>query len=161
MRVTINMIAARCHPGDRHLLRAVFERAQDGEDLEYDYRLLWPDGSIKYLLVRAHAMRDPQGRLEYIGAAQDVTERRQSEQALCSLRTQLAHASRVNSLGALTASIAHEINQPLAGIMTNASVGVRMLSAEPPNVEGALETARRTLRDSRRASEVITRLRAL
>src|SRR5262249_34502163 len=62
---------------------------------------------------------------------------------------------------ALTASIAHEINQPLSGIMTNAGTCLRMLSADPPNVEGAIETARRTIRDGNRASDVITRLRTL
>ncbi|WP_409518873.1 sensor histidine kinase [Paraburkholderia sp. LEh10] len=69
--------------------------------------------------------------------------------------------SRVNGLGALTASIAHEINQPLAGIMTNARIVLRLLGTDPPNVEGALETARRTIRDGHRASEVVTRLRAI
>jgi C4-dicarboxylate-specific signal transduction histidine kinase len=67
----------------------------------------------------------------------------------------------VATLGALTASIAHEVNQPLAGIITNASTCLRMLAADPPNVEGARETARRTIRDGHRASDVITRLRAL
>lgn len=159
--ITTDMIAARVHPGDLHLLHAMLEHAQEGKDLDCDHRLLMPDGTVKYLLIQAHATRDPQGRLEYNGAAQDVTERRQSEEALGSLRAELAHACRVNSLGALTASIAHEINQPLAGIMTNASTGVRMLSAEPPNVDGALDTVRRTLRDGRRASDILTRLRAL
>lgn len=65
------------------------------------------------------------------------------------------------SLGALTASIAHEVNQPLSGIITNASTCMRMLDAEPPNVDGARETAKRTIRDGRRAADVITRLRAL
>ncbi|MEM5383353.1 PAS domain-containing protein [Paraburkholderia phymatum] len=159
--VTMDMIAARFHPGDLHLLREMIERAQEGKDLELDHRLLLPDGSVKHMHIQAHATRDPQGWLDYIGAAQDMTEHRQSEDALLALRTELAHLSRVNSLGALTASIAHEINQPLAGIMTNASTGLRMLSAEPPNVEGALETIRRTIRDGHRASEVMTRLRAL
>jgi signal transduction histidine kinase len=90
-----------------------------------------------------------------------MTERRESEGALLALRAELAHLSRVNSQGALTASIAHEINQPLAGIVTNASTGLRMLSAQPPNVEGALETVRRTIRDGHRASEAMARLRAL
>ena len=69
--------------------------------------------------------------------------------------------ARVTSLGVLTASIAHEVNQPLSGIITNASTCLRMLAADPPNVEGARETATRTIRDGNRASEVITRLRAL
>lgn len=69
--------------------------------------------------------------------------------------------ARVTSLGALTASIAHEVNQPLSGIITNASTCLRMLAADPPNIDGARETARRTIRDGNRASDVIMRLRAL
>ena len=69
--------------------------------------------------------------------------------------------ARVTSLGALTASIAHEVNQPLSGIITNASTCLRMLAADPPDIDGARETARRTIRDGNRASDVITRLRAL
>lgn len=86
---------------------------------------------------------------------------RQEEEALGELRSELAHVARVMSLGALTASIAHEVNQPLSGIVTNASTCLRMLSADPPNVDGARETAKRTIRDGHRASEVIARLRAL
>jgi signal transduction histidine kinase len=68
---------------------------------------------------------------------------------------------RVLTVGQLTASIAHEVNQPLSGIVTNASTCLRMLSSDQPNIEGARETARRTIRDGNRASEVVTRLRAL
>ncbi len=93
--------------------------------------------------------------------SEDITERRRMEEALNKARSELAHVSRVTSLGALTASIAHEINQPLSGIITNASTCLRMLATDPPQVEGARETARRTIRDGNRASEVITRLRAL
>jgi signal transduction histidine kinase len=120
-----------------------------------------PDGSVKHLHFVAHAARDQDGQLEYIGAVQDVTERRISEAALANARSELAHVARVTSLGALAASIAHEVNQPLSGIITNAGTCLRMLAADPPNVEGARETARRTLRDANRASEVITRLREL
>jgi signal transduction histidine kinase len=76
-------------------------------------------------------------------------------------RSELAHVARITTLNALTASIAHEINQPLSGIITNASTCRRMLDGDPPNVEGARETARRIIRDGTRASDVITRLRAL
>ncbi|MFY9791659.1 MAG: PAS domain S-box protein [Candidatus Sulfotelmatobacter sp.] len=93
--------------------------------------------------------------------SEDITERRRMEEALNKARSELAHVSRVTSLGALTASIAHEINQPLSGIITNASTCLRMLATDPPQIEGARETARRTIRDGNRASEVITRLRAL
>ena len=68
---------------------------------------------------------------------------------------QLAHANRVATLGQLSASIAHEINQPLAGVITNASIGLRMLTADPPNIEGARKTARRTICDGNHANELI------
>jgi C4-dicarboxylate-specific signal transduction histidine kinase len=85
----------------------------------------------------------------------------QAERALHQAQADLAHVARVTTLGELAASIAHQINQPLAGIITNASTCLRMLAADPPNVAGASETARRSLRDGNRAAEVITRLRAL
>ena len=93
--------------------------------------------------------------------SEDVTERRLAEEALNETRSELAHMARVTTLSTLTASIAHEVNQPLSGIVTNASTCLRMLDANPPNLEGARETARRTIRDGNRASEVIARLRAL
>src|SRR5207237_8739238 len=122
---------------------------------------LMPDHSVKYLDMIAHGTRNEDGELEYIGAVQDVTNRRLSEEALGKARSELAHVARVMSLGALTASIAHEVNQPLSGIITNASTCMRMLDAHPPNVDGARETASRTIRDGHRAADVITRLRAL
>jgi C4-dicarboxylate-specific signal transduction histidine kinase len=136
-------------------------RCKAGKDFEYEHRLLLPENRVKYLHLVGHGTRDKDGQTEYIGAVQDVTERRLSEEALGKLRSELAHVARVTSLGALTASIAHEVNQPLSGIVTNASTCLRMLAADPPNIDGARETARRTIRDGNRASEVITRLRAL
>lgn len=99
--------------------------------------------------------------MEYIGAVQDVTGHRRSEEALSKTRSELAHVTRVMSLGALAASIAHEVKQPLAGVVINVSNSLRLLAADPPNVAGAQEAARRTLRDANRASDVIERLRAL
>ncbi len=160
--VSLERIGMRVHPEDRSLLSEKINRARaDGCGLHYDIRLQMPDGRIKYLQTNAHRIQHRDDRLEYLGAIQDVTERRLSEEALARVRSELARVARVTSLGALTASIAHEVNQPLSGILTNASTCLRMLSAEPPNVEGARETARRTIRDGKRAADVITRLRAL
>jgi signal transduction histidine kinase len=97
----------------------------------------------------------------FVGALQDVTESMAAEDALSRARSELARVARVATVSALTASIAHEINQPLSGIITNASTCLRMLDAVPPDVSGARETARRTIRDGNRASDVIVRLRAL
>jgi signal transduction histidine kinase len=160
--VTLERIGSRVHPEDIPLLTDKIEAARSGNsDLNYEIRLRMPNGSVKYLRTIAHGTRDRDGRPEIMGSVQDVTERRLSEEALGKVRSELARMTRVMSLGALTASIAHEINQPLSGIVTNASTCLRMLSTDPPNVDGARETARRTIRDGTRASEVITRLRAL
>ncbi len=93
--------------------------------------------------------------------SEDITQRKLSEEALAEARLELAKVASIQSLGVLTASIAHEVNQPLSGIITNAGTCLRMLSANPPNIDGARETARRTIRDGNRASDVITRLRTL
>jgi len=93
--------------------------------------------------------------------SEDITRRKLSEEALARARSELAKVASITSLGVLTASIAHEVNQPLSGIITNSTTCLRMLSADPPNVEGARETVRRTIRDGNRASDVITRLRTL
>ena len=162
MPVTLELIRTRVHPEDLTLLEKMVEQARNGgNDFEWQYRLLMPDHSIKYLHAVVHATRDQHGQPEYIAAVQDVTARRRSEQALDRARSELAYVARVMSLGALTASVAHEVSQPLSGIITNAGTCLRMLDADPPNVDGARETARRTIRDGHRAADVITRLRAL
>ena len=160
--VTLELIGSRTHSEDIPLLHDIIERARGaGTDFECEYRLQMPDESIKYLHMVAHGTRDEDGRLEYIGAVQDVTARRLSEQALGKAQSELAHVARATALSALTASIAHEVNQPLSGIITNASTCLRMLAADPPDIEGARETVRRTIRDGNRASDVIARVRAL
>jgi PAS domain S-box-containing protein len=162
--VTLELIRTRVHPEDISLLEKMkmVDQARDGsKDFEWQYRLLMPDGSIKDMHAVAHATRDRDGQLEYIAAVQDITARRKSEEALAKARSELSKFARVTSLGVLAASIAHEVNQPLSGIITNAGTCLRMLDADPPNLEGARETARRTIRDGNRASDVITRLRAL
>ena len=162
-RITFELIRTRYHPEDKHVIESVAEQARAGvTDFDYEHRLLMPDGSIKYLHLLAHSTPDQEGKgLEYFGAVQDVTQRRVAENSLDKIRSELAHVTRIMSLGALTASIAHEVNQPLTGIVTNAGTCLRMLAAEPPDVEGARETARRTIRDGNRAADVITRLRSL
>ncbi len=162
--VTLELIRSRVHPEDVSLIekmKMVDQAREGGHDFEWYFRLLMPDHSIKYMHAVAHAIRDQDGQLEYIASVQDVTARRLTEEARDKARSELMHMTRVMSLGTLTASIAHELNQPLSGIVTNASTCMRMLAADPPNVDGARETARRTIRDGNRASEMITRLRAL
>jgi signal transduction histidine kinase len=160
--VTLELIGTRVHPEDIPLLNDIIERARGGgEDFEYEHRLVMPDKSVKYLHLIGHSTRDKDGRLEYIGAAQDVTQRRLSEEALGKTRSELAHVARVTSLGVLTASIAHEVNQPLAAIITNGETGLRWLARPQPDVERARELTKHVVADARRASEIIGRIRAM
>ena len=160
--VALPRIGMRVHPEDRSLLMEMIGRARsDGEDIECELRLLMPDQSVRYLHMIARGTRDAEGRVEYLGTVQDITQRRLSEEALGRARSELARVARVVSLGALTASIAHQVNQPLTGMIINTNTCSRALTADPPDWEGALESARRARRDGMRAAEVIKRLRAL
>jgi signal transduction histidine kinase len=159
---SLDLFLSRVHPDDMPRVLGMIGLAQrDGSGHDYECRILLPNGSVKYLHVVAHGTWSVDGEMEFIGAVRDITDYRLSQQALDKARAALAHISRVTSLGALTASIAHEINQPLCGIMTNAAVCLRMLTADPPNMAGALDTVRRTIRDGGRAAETIKCLRAL
>ncbi|MCC8392466.1 PAS domain-containing protein [Paraburkholderia sp. MMS20-SJTR3] len=156
------LIFSRTHPEDLPSLNEVLRRQRtDGRDFEHEFRLATSPERVKHVHLVAHATRNEHDQLEYIGALQDITQRRLSEETLGKVRSELTHVARAASLGVLTASIAHEVNQPLAGIVTNASTCLRMLAADPPNLDGARETARRTIRDGHRASDVIQRLRAM
>jgi len=120
------------------------------------------DGTYRWCVTNARPLLDQQGRiLKWHGTLVDMHDWKEAQEALRNTQAELAHMTRVMAMGELTAAIAHEINQPLSGIITNASTSLRMLAGDPPNVDGALETARRTIRDANRASDVITRLRGL
>jgi signal transduction histidine kinase len=161
-KVTIDAILDRTHPEDRSTLQQVIERvSRDRIAFDVEQRLLMPDESVKYLRVIGHPFTDEENCHEFVGAVTDITGRKRAEEAVSKARSELAKVTRITSLGVLTASIAHEVSQPLSGIITNANTCLRMLSADPPNVDGASETAKRTIRDGNRASAVITRLRAL
>jgi PAS domain S-box-containing protein len=129
---------------------------------EMEARLRRFDGSYRWFLFRADPMRDDSGAiLKWYGTNTDIDDRRRAEEALRNTQEELARMMRVMTIGQLTASIAHEVSQPLSGIITNASTCLRMLNSEPPNVDGARDTVQRTLRDGKRATDVVTRLRTL
>jgi signal transduction histidine kinase len=149
------------HPEDLSLLGTVIERGMAGMDIEVTTRIVTARGAVKHVRAVSHPIAWGADRPVFIGAIQDVTESKVAEDALNRARSELAHVVRVATVSALTASVAHEVNQPLSGIITNAGACLRMLAADPPDIDGARETARRTIRDGNRASDVITRVRAL
>jgi C4-dicarboxylate-specific signal transduction histidine kinase len=162
LRLTLELMATRVHPDDLPLFHERLEQARSVvSDLDFEHRLRIPDGSVKYLHVMAHGIRDQAGQLEYIGAVHDVTKLRLSEEALGQARAALTHMARLTTLEVLAPSIAHEINQPLTGIITNASTCLRMLATNPSSLDDARETARCALKDAERACDLIKRLRTL
>ena len=160
----------RIHPDERPRVQAEFERClREKTDYQAGYRIVLPNGTIRYQYATGHPILNDAGDLvEFIGASMDMTdhwlatkELERASYALSELQMEMSRAVQVATVGELAASIAHEVNQPLSGIITNANTCLRMLGGEPPNVERARETARRTIRDSTRAADVIARLRAL
>jgi C4-dicarboxylate-specific signal transduction histidine kinase len=140
---------------ERQLDRAV----QGAQDYDCRCRLLMPDGAVKHVHVRAHRQICEGGEEELVGALMDITAARQAQDALQTAQTELAHVTRVTALGEMSASIAHEVNQPLTAIITNAEAGLRWLSRQVPDLEEALAALRKIGNEAHRASEVIRRIR--
>jgi C4-dicarboxylate-specific signal transduction histidine kinase len=118
-----------------------------------------PDGVVKHVHVRAHRQAYEAGEEELVGALMDVTAARQAQDALQTAQTELAHVTRVTALGEMSASIAHEVNQPLTAIVTNAEASLRWLSRQVPDLGEALAALRRIGKEAHHASEVIRRIR--
>jgi C4-dicarboxylate-specific signal transduction histidine kinase/ligand-binding sensor domain-containing protein len=162
VKPTLELILQQVHPDDRVFSQETIDRAsREKTDFDFEQRLLMPDGAVKRLHVKAHALQDALGNLEYVGAVMDVTTIRLAEMELHKTRTELAHAARVTSLGELTASIAHEVNQPLGAVVTNAEAGMNWLDCHPPDMKEAHAAFERIAREGHRASEIIRRVRTL
>jgi signal transduction histidine kinase len=161
-KVTLELVMQRVHPDDRTALHGLIDRAaREGTDLDYEHRLLLPDGSVKHVHVIARPVTDDSGGLGYLGAIQDVTQRRRADDALRHAQAELARVARLTTMGELTASLAHEINQPLAAIMTNGLAGLRWLKRDVPDVAEAQSAFQHIVQDAARAGDVIRGIRAL
>jgi C4-dicarboxylate-specific signal transduction histidine kinase len=156
--ISIQRLGEIVHPEDAALYQGAIGRAMAGTDPDFYFRIVTSSGVVKHLRGFAHRIAE---RAVFVGAVQDVTASKMAQEALNKAGAELAHVSRVTTLSTLTASISHEINQPLSGIITNAGTCLLALEEVPPDVDGAREIARRMIRDGNRASDVITRLRAL
>jgi signal transduction histidine kinase len=159
---TLELVLQRVHPEDVALVKQTIERAwRDGKDFDCEHRLLMPDGSVKYVHIVAHAVRDKSTTLEFVGAVMDVSESKRAEEALRQAQADLERVSRLNTMGELTASVAHEVNQPIAAAVTDANTCVRWLTRGHPDLEEAREAASRMVMDATRAAEIIKRVRLL
>jgi PAS domain S-box-containing protein len=159
-------ISRLIHPEDWDTVKRTFEASLlEKVDTSSEFRIVLPSGTVKHVQAVRHPILDDAGDVaRLVGTVIDITERKRAEQErgrLHQLEADLAHINRVSMMGELTASIAHEVNQPLSGVVSNGSACLRWLAGDVPNVEEAREAARRIVRDGKRAGEVIARVRAL
>jgi PAS domain S-box-containing protein len=156
----------RMHPEDRAKWQAITDRAiREKSDYEGEHRILLPDGTVKYTHTVGHPVLNASGDVvQFVGTVMDVTERKRAEQERERLRqaqADLAHVNRVATMGELTASVAHEVNQPIAAAVTNAKTCLRWLTRDQPDLEEARAAAMRIVNDGTRAAEIIKRVRLL
>jgi PAS domain S-box-containing protein len=158
---TAEMFREIVHPEDRPFVKQAVNQGRNSKaDFGFDHRIVLPDGTIKHVHSVAHPVINGSGDLvEYIGTIMDVTERKHAEEALHQAQADLAHASRVTVMGELTASLAHEVNQPIAAAVINASACLGWLAGTPPNIEEARDAANRIVNDGTRAAEIVSRIR--
>jgi len=160
---TLAQYRALHSPEEWSKLMDAFARAiRDKTDFQTDATEVLPDGTTKFLRIVGHPILNAAGEVtELIGSTIDLTERKQATDALRKAQADLAHISRLTMIGELTASIAHEVNQPLAAVVTNANACLLWLDRASPNLDEAREAVRRIIRDGNRGSNVIARIRDL
>jgi PAS domain S-box-containing protein len=149
------------HPDDRARYIGQWRAAlAAGEPLEIEARVWTAQRDYRWLLVRNVPLRDGLGGIvKWYGTGIDIEDRKRAEEGLRKAQADLAHANRVTTMGELCASLAHEINQPISGAITNASTCLRRLDRKPPDLEGARAGAALIIRDANRAAEIINRVR--
>ena len=153
----------RVHPEDRPVLEKTLDWAvREKRDFDSEFRIVLPDGSIRHVHGVGHAvLNEPDDFVEFIGTTIDITERKRAEEALRNAQAELARVVRLTTMGELAASIAHEINQPLSAIVTNANASLRWLNRGEPDLDEARGAISRIASDGVRAADVIRGLRAL
>ncbi|SDG13844.1 PAS domain S-box-containing protein [Paraburkholderia phenazinium] len=159
---SVAAILARTYPDDRALVLGVFEQAAGGaSQVDVEHRLAMPDGSVKHVHYVAYLTTTQSGEREYVGALMDVTETKRAQEALARSNDELAHVTRITMLGELAASIAHEVTQPIAAILTCGAAALRWLNRPTPELDEAAQSVAQMIRDAKRADEVIQRIRSV
>jgi PAS domain S-box-containing protein len=159
---TIEMVFQRVHPDDGALVRKVLDRAASTrQDFDFEHRLLMPDGSVKHLHVVAHTVSSEAGNPQFVGAIMDVTAAKLAEEQLRQAQMELAHVTRVTALGELSASVAHEVGQPLAAIVTSGDACLRWLDRKTPQLDEVRACVQLMKSEGTRASEIVLRIRSL
>ncbi len=159
---SISLVVERTHPDDRFIMERELDRsARRASRHDFRVRLLMPNGQIKHTHFVAHRIRYESGNEEVVGAVMDITDSRKAQEALDAAQAALAHASRVATLGEISATIAHEVNQPLAAIVANGQACLRFLRRESLDLDDVRGAVEWIVKDGNRAGEIIRRVRAL
>jgi PAS domain S-box-containing protein len=158
-KITLALILDRVYPQDIPLVREAIGLAAERENFDYECRLLMPGRSVKYVHIVAHRVSGRSDHREFVGAVMDISARRRAEAALRQAQADLAHVSRVTSLGELTASIAHELNQPLGSVVNNANACLSLLPDDAPQFNEIREALSEIIQGTDQASAVIARVR--
>ena len=161
--ITLAGMREQIHPGDRPIWnQAEVEALRGASRYDLEYRVVRPNGELRIVHSQGDMTRDASGRPRSLfGTTQDITERKRAEEALREVQMELTHANRVTTIGQLTASVAHEVNQPIAAAVTNAQAALRWLGAQPPDLEEVRQALGRIIKNGGRAGDVIGRIRAL
>jgi len=160
---TLEQRLQRIHPEDRVKWQEAIDRAvREKSEYDVEFRILLPDATVKYIHSVGHPAFDSSGDLvQFVGSSTDISESKQAEESLRQAQADLAHVNRVTTMGELTASVAHEVNQPIAAAVTNAKTCLRWLTRDEPDLEEARAAAMRIVNDGTRAAEIIKRIRLL
>ncbi len=162
LKPTLQLTLERIHPQDRATVKEILETSsKQGADLDFEHRFVLPDGSVRFVHVLGKAVHDKVGQLQYIGAAMDITSTKLAQESVQRLEEKLARASQIAALGEVSASIAHEINQPLTAIIANAHMCSEALSNDPADITNARDLIREVLECGYHASDVVQRVRNL
>jgi PAS domain S-box-containing protein len=152
------------HPEDRELAaRSFWKGVQSGQGFAFEVRSLRAqDGVYRRHLQQAVVLRDAEGKvLKFVGTTTDIDDQKLAEEGLRQAAEELAHANRIATMGELSASIAHEVNQPIAATLTNAGTAKRWLARQPPNLKEATQSLDRIINDTRRAADIVSGIRDL
>jgi PAS domain S-box-containing protein len=159
---SIELMLERVHPDDAESVRQTIDRASvDRSEFDIEFRLLLPGGTIKHVHAVARPLDDTADRTQFVGALMDVTAAKRAESRLHEAQAQVAHVARITSLGALSASIAHEVNQPLSAIVSHGEASLRWLNRDVPRLDEVESSIRHVIANGKRASEVVQRVRGL
>ncbi|MGF6774790.1 PAS domain S-box-containing protein [Paraburkholderia sp. GAS199] len=155
-------IVARAHPDDRSIVLSAFGQGEGGAALvDVAHRLTMPNGTTKYVHYVAHLAPSQSGGPEYVGALMDITDTKRAQEALARSSAELAHVTRITMLGELAASIAHEVTQPIAAVAACGGAALRWLHRPTPELGEVEQSVTQMIRDAKRASEIIQRIRTM